>query len=332
MQAERVLAEAPKFLSQQQREDYFENGYLLLEGLFSGERLERLQAVAAEFVERSRGLTVSDGTFDLEPGHSAVEPRLRRLTQPVGHHPAFWDYASSSPIADIAEDLLGPDVKFHHSKLNYKWADGGEEVKWHQDIPFYPHTNYNVLAIGLYLADVDDEMGPMGVVPGSQRGEIFNHYNDRDQWVGALDDKDLGRVALEKTVWLAGRAGSVTVHHARIVHGSVPNRSARGRPLLINAYSSADALTITPHPAPCRYNGHLIRGRPARWAEFDSEPCLIPPDWSGGYTSIFALQQEEGGANVAADGDWGRGFLTTSDLVRATMSPGRRTACSKPWF
>ena len=37
----------------------------------------------------------------------------------------------------------------------------------------------------------------------------------------------------------------------------------------------------------------MIRGEAARWAEFDPRPCLIPPDWSKGYTSIFALQQEE---------------------------------------
>jgi ectoine hydroxylase-related dioxygenase (phytanoyl-CoA dioxygenase family) len=300
MKTAEILAQPAKHLSQAEREFYFENGYLLLEGLISGERLARLQATAREFVERSRSLAASDKMFDLEPGHSGESPRIRRLNTPVAHHSAFWDYASTSPIADVAEDLLGPDVKFHHSKLNFKWADGGEEVKWHQDIPFYPHTNYNVLAIGLYLADVDDEMGPMGIVPGSHKREIFNHYNDKDQWVGAIDDADLSRVDLDKTAWLKGPAGSVTMHHARVVHGSVPNRSTRGRPLLINAYSSADALTITPHPAPCPHTGEIIRGRAARWAAFDSEPCLIPPDWSGGYTSIFALQQEEGGANVAA--------------------------------
>ena len=32
---------------------------------------------------------------------------------------------------------------------------------------------------------------------------------------------------------------------------------------------------------------------PARWSHHDPRPCLMPPDWSGGYTSIFALQQEE---------------------------------------
>ena len=37
----------------------------------------------------------------------------------------------------------------------------------------------------------------------------------------------------------------------------------------------------------------IIRGKRAEWAHHDPQPCLMPPDWSGGYTSIFALQQKE---------------------------------------
>lgn len=293
MTPEKILATEPKLLSQAQREAYFETGYLLLEGLVPERWLDRLGAVTERFVEQSRRYERSDDMFDLEAGHSAASPRLRRLTQPVEHDPAYWEFASQSAIADVAEDLLGPDVRFHHSKLNFKWSGGGEEVKWHQDIQFWPHTNYSVLTIGVYLADVDETMGPMGVVPGSHEGELFDLYNG-DNWVGALGEADLARVPLDKAVYLCGPAGSVTVHHCRMVHGSMPNHHAtRPRPLLLNAYSSADALPVTPNPTPSRYNGALVRGKPARWVEFDPRPCLIPPDWSAGYTSIFALQQEE---------------------------------------
>ena len=299
MKIEQVLAEAPKILRQEQREFYFENGYLLLDKFITGKRLQKLQDVTKAFVEKSRECEASNAMFDLEPDHTADAPRVRRLNMPYRQDPAYWELTSDSPITDVAQDLLGPNLKVHHSKLNFKWSDGGEEVKWHQDIPFYPHTNYGVLAIGIYLEDVDDEMGPMGVVPGSHKGEIFNHYNDKDQWVGALDEKDYGRVGLDKVVWLKGPAGSVTVHHCRMVHGSVPNVSPRGRPLLVNAYSAADALTVSAHPYPGPLADEIVRGKRARWVEYDSEPCLMPPDFSGGYSSIFAAQQEEDGSAAA---------------------------------
>jgi len=46
-------------------------------------------------------------------------------------------------------------------------------------------------------------------------------------------------------------------------------------------------------PLSSKYNQEIVRGKPVRWADHDPRPCLIPPDWSGGYSSIFALQQEE---------------------------------------
>ena len=297
MKSEQILSRPAKVLSQAQRESYFDSGYVVVEDFIDQNWLQRIWTVTNGFIDESRGSTVSDDKFDLEPDHCTDAPRLRRLSYPTAHHDVYWEFASHGPIVDVAEDLLGPDVVFHHSKLNFKWSGGGEEVRWHQDYPFYPHTNYSVLAIGLYLSDVDDEMGPMGAIPGSQRGPIYDHYNDRGEWVGALSDDAAADLDTTSAGWMTGKAGSITVHNCCTVHGSRPNNSPRMRPLLINAYSSADALPITPYPgSACAHNTSLIRGEPARWAHFEAQSCRMPPDWSGGYTSIFALQQEEGGA------------------------------------
>ena len=123
MYPEKVCNAPPKILTDAQREFYFENGYILLESVISIDWIERLNAVTAEMVERGRTVQQSDAIFDLEPGHSPDTPRLRRLSSPVAHHPLYWEFASQSIIADIAADLVGPDVKFHHSKLNFKWAE-----------------------------------------------------------------------------------------------------------------------------------------------------------------------------------------------------------------
>src|SRR6476660_5072795 len=167
MTPEQILAIKPKVLSQAQREDYFNDGFLLVERAIDETWLRKLRAATDEMVERSRKVTRSDAVFDLEPDHRPDAPRLRRVSNPTEQHPVFWEYVNRSVLPDAVADLVGPNVKFHHSKLNFKWSQGGEEVKWHYDISFWPHTNYSPLTIGTYLYDCAMEQGPLGVLPKS---------------------------------------------------------------------------------------------------------------------------------------------------------------------
>src|SRR5262249_18321602 len=93
--------------------------------------------------------------------------RLRRLSSPTDLHATYWEFASTSAIVDLVVDLIGPDVKFHHSKMNFKAPRGGEEVKWHQDIQFWPHTNYDLLTVGVFLEDVVPGMARSASSPGA---------------------------------------------------------------------------------------------------------------------------------------------------------------------
>ncbi len=293
MNIDEIIKYPPNTLSEDQRQFYFENGYLLLESAVPESWLKRLRAVTDEMIEFSRSVTESNTIWDIEKDHSAENPRLRRLTSPNDQSGTYWEYASSSLITDIVADLVGPDVKFHHSKLNFKWAHGGEEVKWHQDIQFWPHTNYSPLTVGLYLYDCGPEQGPLVVLPKSHRHDLYDQYNESGQWTGCLNADDASNLDTNEAAELSGPAGSLTIHNCRTLHSSMPNRSPIGRPLLLNAYSSADAMPYTPVPTPSNYYQTIVRGKTARWAHHDDRPCQIPPDWSGGYTSIFALQQEE---------------------------------------
>ncbi|WP_119681727.1 phytanoyl-CoA dioxygenase family protein [Indioceanicola profundi] len=293
MTPENVLSNPPRVLSQKQREFYFENGYLLLERIIPDEVIDQLRRVTAEVVKDSRSRTRSDHIFDLEPTHTAEEPRLRRLSSPVDYHPYYWEFCSHSILGDIVADLVGTDVKFHHSKLNFKWARGGAEVKWHQDIQFWPHTNYSPLTVGTYLYDCGMDQGPLAVIPRSHSGELFDQYGTDGNWTGFISDRDLERVDLVSAVYLPGPAGSITIHNCRTVHGSRPNESPSGRPLLLHTFSSADAMAYTPNPIDSPHSQEIIRGKMARYAHHDPRPCQVPPDWSGGYKSIFHYQQRE---------------------------------------
>lgn len=292
MTPDQILARQAKILSPKQREEYFQKGYVMVPSIIPIVTVKRLLDVTASFVEKSKGVAKSDKVFDVDNGHTADNPKLRRLSSPVDQHPTYWDFASSELMSDIAEDLVGPNVKFHHSKLNFKWAAAGQEVKWHQDIQAWPHTDYSPLTMGIYLQDTTKEMGPLLCVPGSHEGELFDHFDESGSWIGHIRDADLARVATDTAEMLSGPAGSITIHNCRTVHASEPNLSPRGRPLLLHTYSAGESFPYTPNPIPSPHSGEMIRGQRPKWANHDPRPCMVPPDWSGGYGSIFSQQNK----------------------------------------
>lgn len=289
-----ILRHAPAVLTQAQRETYFRKGYLSANGLIPAAWLLRLRDLSAEFLEASKACTGSNEVFDLGAAHTPEKPHVRRLRALVDRHPDFWKFASESPLADIAADLVGPDVKFHSAKLNYKWPGGGEIVDWHQDIPAWPHTNYSPVTLGVYLDDCTPEQGPLTCIPGSQNGPIFVHRDATGKWTGSVQASDIAGVDRADAEDLTGLAGTVIAINCRTLHASRANLTDRVRPVALFVYSSADAFPWTAAPTPTSHTGDIVRGRPATVAHLDPTPCPVPPDWAKiGYGSIFAVQRVE---------------------------------------
>lgn len=279
------------------RTQYERDGYLLLESFIEQSWLDRLTSAMDSLIDESRDAASGDIRFDAELDHSSDNPRLRRINSPVDLDETFAEFSLDGPATDLAVELLGPNVRFHHSKLNIKWADGGEEVKWHQDIQFWPHTDFSPLTIGIYLSDVDNEMGPMGIVPGSHQRELFDLTAPGGSWTGSLRTEDLGRAQVDTADYLKGPAGSVTVHNCCAVHGSAPNESDRMRPLLLQTYSRADSyplLGVGTNGKAGRHAHRLVRGRAPEQLTVQGRTMPTAPDWfRGSYTSIFDHQQRD---------------------------------------
>ena len=291
MNQERVLEHRPLVLDRRQRERYFEDGFPTVPGYVGGAWLDRLRAVVAAKIEESRALIASDDQFDLPPDHTAEKPNVRRLRKAVDRHPDLWSFATDPTVVDLVADLLGPDVRFHSSKLNFKWSDGGDAVKWHQDIQAWPHTSFSVLTFGVYLDDTGPEQGPLTALPGTHRGPIFDQFDAQGGWTGAVSTRDTASLPTDRAFDMCGPAGTVVLLHCRVVHGSAVNYSARLRPLLLNVYSSADTLPFTPTPAPTTKTGVLVRGQEPEHVHMEPYPAKLPPRWDRvGYRSIFAAQ------------------------------------------
>jgi ectoine hydroxylase-related dioxygenase (phytanoyl-CoA dioxygenase family) len=293
-------------LTREQREFYDGNGYLMVEDAVTPGEVQELRRIAYELIERSREVTESNDVFDLDAGHSRQNPKLTRIKLPHKQHPLFWQTAKSQRIVGVLQSLLGPNVLLQTSKLNTKAAGGGAAVEWHQDWAFYPHTNDSLLACGLMLEDVTEANGPLQVVPGTHKGPILSHHND-GVFCGAVDPAD-PLFDKSRIVTLTGRAGSMTVHHVRTLHGSAPNRSDRARLMLFYECHAADAWPLLGSGAYIHRLGQqaiwddlhdrLICGSPTVEPRVEPVPVRLPLPPPADASSIFKTQRS-GGARSA---------------------------------
>lgn len=229
-------------LSAEQKAFYADNGYLMVKDAVTPTQLERLRDITHSLIDAARHITQSDEIYDLDAGHGPDQPRLTRIKLPHKRDPYFWDLIRDSRMTEVLTDLLGPHTNLLTSKLNTKAPGGGRAVEWHQDWAFYPATNDSLLAFGLMLEDVDEANGPLMVIPGTHKGPVLSHQAN-GYFAGAINPDD-PLFEPEKAVTLTGKAGDMTVHHARILHGSAPNMSDRNRLILFYECTASDAWPI----------------------------------------------------------------------------------------
>ena len=293
-------------LSKDEINFYNDQGYLLVEDVISENQHKEMLALVDGFFEKSKMIKENDNIFDLEDGHSSDNPRLKRIKQPHQHSQFFWDIIKESKIEEILKDLLGDNVSLKTSKLNTKAPGGGAAVEWHQDWAFYPHTNDNVLALGLMLNDVDIDNGPLMVIPESHKGPVLSHFNN-GVFCGAIDPDD-SDFDMSKAVTLTGKARSMTIHHARTLHGSSPNNSNKDRLVLFYECNSADAWPLVGAGAYMKSTNpvqlcnqlekQMVCGKVSYQPRMENVPVTIPLPPAPDYGSIFT-SQKTGGAKSA---------------------------------
>ncbi len=255
-------------LTQAQIDEYNEVGAIVVPDILTEAEVIELRTVTDGFVHRARGLTGHTDIYDLEDSHTPDNPRVRRIKAAHLHHPAYAALVRHPKIIAVLRSLWGPDIRFDTAKLNMKCAGFGAPVEWHQDWAFYPHTNDSLAAVGVMFDDMAMENGPLMIIPGSHKGPTFDHHAD-GVFCGAMNP-DNNDVDYSTAIPLVGKAGSITVHHVRTVHGSAPNVSDRDRRLLLFQFRAADAWPLLGYPGGiAKFNDLMVSGQPR-------EPRLAP--------------------------------------------------------
>lgn len=283
----------PEQLSPQQIAEYDKGGYLLLENQIPDDWLTKLRAEIARFELEAAPLTQSNDRLDLEDSHTPENPRLRRIKLPHTISDVVAELMVSDHVLAPARDLIGSDLRLHTTKLNMKSAGYGAAVEWHQDYAFYPHTNDDILAIGVCIDDMAEENGPLMVYPGSHKGPVFDHHVE-GVFAGAMLPEENG-LNPKDAVKLMGPAGSVSIHHGRIVHGSALNTSDHARRILFFELMAADAFPImgsmTRWEGIKDYDTRMLCGQSTLNPRLKDIPVRIPQPQPDVPISIYEIQK-----------------------------------------
>ena len=277
-------------IGEQEIGHYRDHGYIVVPRLLDAAHVEALRARTDFYLESARDKPASDAVHDLEDSHRPEAPRVRRIKDPCSLDGLFHATARHPAILAVVAALLGPDLRYHHSKINIKAAGYGSAVEWHQDWAFYPHTNDSVLEVGIAIDDCDADNGPMLVLPGSHQGPVFDHHVD-GRFCGAIDPGSI-RARRQQRCRAAGAgrqhyappcADGPWLGHQPLAAAApaVPDRLRRGRCLAATENGDFD-----------RFRAALVAGRDTLAPRLEPVPVRLPYPRAAHQGSIYENQRE----------------------------------------
>lgn len=273
-------------LTESQVAQYRELGYCVCPQFLEQE----IEVFLADIEEICSGATMvrhDDSRLEMESNQGPDGRMVRRIYEPCTYYPRFRSLSESNHLLDAVEQLLGPNLTFHYSKINMKPPAIGSAVEWHQDLAYYPLTNRDSLAVLFYLDGADVHNGCLQVIPGRHLGPAMDHTGE-----GFFQGRITEPIDESKAVPLEGKAGTAIFMHGMTPHSSAPNSSSLPRRTLILSYRAADAFPIYLGEITVGFEAHLrhVRGIQTGVARFT--PGTFPiPMYPEKTKSLYELQE-----------------------------------------
>ena len=274
-------------LSNTQITQYHQDGYTVCPNFLSPEEVAQLIAEIEKIISGNTLANHDKKRMEMEPNQPLDGAKVRRLYEPCTHYPLFRKLSDSEKLLDAVEDLVGPNILFHYSKLNMKPPEIGSVVEWHQDLSYYPLTNRDSLAVLFYLDDADAENGCLQMLPGRHEGDLLAHTSE-----GYFQGRATEVVDSSEAASVEGKAGAAVFMHCMTPHASTTNRSNRPRRTLILSYRAADAFPIYYGEMTSHIETHtrVVRGHRAETARFTMKEFPVPY-YKDRSASLYELQE-----------------------------------------
>jgi len=164
--------------------------------------------------------------------HEAAHGHLRGPLRHKTHLLFTWlDGLIRHPaILDAIEDMIGPNILAWGTSFFIKEARDSSYVSWHQDSTYWGLAPAEIVTAWVALSESTAENGAMRVIPDSH---LLDQVPHRDTFAAGNLLSRGQEIAVEveesKARVLELRAGEMSLHHVRLIHGSDPNPSDKRR-------------------------------------------------------------------------------------------------------
>ena len=240
-------------LTREQTDCYAENGFIVLQDIFSSREVAILQEEATRL--RNNSDFLENETTVTEPERGAIRSIFRLHKQSE----IFWRLASDSRLSRVAQFLLNDDVYLHQSRLNYKPGFDGKEFYWHSDFETWHVEDgmprMRAVSMSVLLTENTPANGPTMFLKGSHKDYIScvgetpdDHYKKslKKQELGVPDReilRDMARNGVETPI---GPPGSVVIFDCNTLHGSNSNISPYPRSNAFFVFNAASNTLAEP--------------------------------------------------------------------------------------
>lgn len=238
-------------------DQYRQQGFLVVQGLFDADEceffraasqraenrvLEKIQSTpeTAEYhLDGNRFVDIEHVTVQFE--HTSQSKKLRVIEPVQDVEPVFNELIDDIRLSGPMRQLVpGESLALWTAKLNLKHPQIGSGFGWHQDAPYWIHASAHVHKLPNVMVFFDDahaENGCFRVIKGSHRDGCLPGCEDDRQLAGFFTNPksfDLGDEVL-----IEAPAGSAVFFDPHIVHGSGENSGESPRRAIIITYQPA---------------------------------------------------------------------------------------------
>lgn len=177
------------------------------------------------------------------------EPKPAQLGQCHLFFRWAYELAVHGAVLDAVERLIGPDILVHSTTLFPKYPRDPSFVSWHQDGHYWDLDAPSLVSAWIALTDSTPENGCVRVVPGSHRARVAHTERRTARNLLTTGLEVAAQVDEAQALDVLLPAGSMSLHHVNLVHGSQPNASHHMRLGFAVRYVAPYVRQPTPHHA-----------------------------------------------------------------------------------